>query len=277
FYRRVKSSDYAKCPECNVMSCRRDIRAHFVRRISAVDRAELDELKKTVDEWRARYARLQLEHGMVTAKYGAMKDEIGRVRSELDELAKRERELKAANMALKEQLECVRPGPVRHSTSMFAEDSAPASASISTARVMNGAGEVPESAVIAGASADVAAPTVMMQQLTASVEEEGTSAPPSCVEIEKVAQVTIVGDQQRLNKTVSARVLAVHPFDSTLLVSLAQRGLDQHTFARVDWHSPNRLTYLPNLHYKMIRDASIRAHPGMPPYLLSVGLDRRAV
>ncbi|KAJ1916096.1 hypothetical protein H4219_003967 [Mycoemilia scoparia] len=76
----------AKCPECNVISMKRDIRKHVLRKIIGTegDEEEKAQLRSELEEYKIKCAKLQLLERTSNKKYEAVVKEMMRLREQLD-------------------------------------------------------------------------------------------------------------------------------------------------------------------------------------------------
>ncbi|KAJ2671146.1 RING finger and WD repeat domain-containing protein 3 [Coemansia sp. RSA 1085] len=94
---------WGKCPECNQRADWKDIRPIYARSIVAVDSQQVDQLARQLRELRDAKLRLEDEHRQLCTKYSEMRNEVARVRRELDLSFDRCRWLQAQNASLLRQ------------------------------------------------------------------------------------------------------------------------------------------------------------------------------
>ncbi|KAJ2845970.1 RING finger and WD repeat domain-containing protein 3, partial [Coemansia brasiliensis] len=73
-----------KCPECNQRAEWKDIRPIYARSIVAIDSTQMDELRSQLRELRDAKLKLEDEHRQFCTKYSEMRNEVARMRRELE-------------------------------------------------------------------------------------------------------------------------------------------------------------------------------------------------
>ena len=81
--RWLKSGSNQGCPNCNEKANRRDIRSHFLTRLTAIDTSERDRALANLDKAQKDYRQLQLQHATLKVQNELQTKEIDNLRSQI--------------------------------------------------------------------------------------------------------------------------------------------------------------------------------------------------
>ncbi|PIA14848.1 hypothetical protein COEREDRAFT_16562 [Coemansia reversa NRRL 1564] len=251
-----------KCPECNQRAELRDIRPIYARSITAVDGGKLYEMQSEVKRLNELKVKLESERMEFCLKYNQMRNEVVRLRKELELSFQRGQWLQLENSNLTKRVSELCGSEDLHSS-------------------------LPPSP-----RDDLSLPDgldLLTDDQQQPCDEDRCRNNTSSNSTEKIAVSECVRSMYlpriRLRATIpiatppleSSRLLVIHPHEQLVYASYSRPSLHLHTLAQIDIHNPNAPAYVLDLPHKAeIRGAEVSPHALGSRYMLTASQDQTA-